>query len=244
MTVPRKYQPIKPATISEYLARRNDGEGNDSMTPENDKLVTKIPVDDSANVTFRQIGEWLDEKPNTVGARYFPKVVMAHEGLKGYPALQSAPGKPTGYAAKCIAEYLELNKDFEGFVTLLKSRYSEGSKPVDDNVIHPELVDDDTQDDTPPASGMSDRRDIAGKLALRKEQSEDDTDGVMSELALTIQQFKEQDKDFFGSEEERLYEEAYQRKLAELGKGLKRRMIERKAELDAERDFKELMEES
>jgi len=230
----------RTARIRDYQNRRNYGKGNDNVTQENDSLVTKIQAGDTENVTFRQIAEWLDEKSNTVSARYFPKVVMAHEGLKGHPSLQSAPGKPTGYAAKCIAEYLDMNKDFEGFVTVLKGRYSKPLAAVDGDVVIAEVMDDDTLQ----VSGGGDRREIAGKLALRKQQSEDDTDGMLGELAVTVQQFKEQDQDFFGSEDERLYQEAYQRKLAELGKGLKRKMIERKAELDAEKAFKELMEES
>ena len=143
------------------------------------KPVQKVTASDTEDVTFRQIGEWLNEKPNTVSARYFPKVCMAHEGLKGYPSLQSKPGKPTGYAAKCIEEYLYIGKSFDKYVLMLKERYSEPPAAS----VKAEVISDDTEvteDDT------SVTRRVTSAIAKQDARRQDRMDETTALAAMAI----------------------------------------------------------
>lgn len=221
--------------ISDYQRKKTGEKVQPEMTQENDSFLEKVTAADTDLVTFRQIAEWTGEKANTISARYFPKVVMAHEGLEGFPALQSAPGKPTGYAAKSIALFLDMGKDLEAFVTELRQRYSKGSE----NFVECEIVEDDksvTESDTQILSN------VTSALARLDERQQDASDSVLARAAMAIALRRQQTQVLGSSQKKSVAQQAYDEEIARLAEEEENMAQIEAARLKAREDFLKLKE--
>jgi hypothetical protein len=186
--------------------------------------------------TFKEVAEKLNQKSNTLSARYWAKIAKAYEG--SMLTLRTSDGL-TMDGANAIAQYIQLV--VEGglakgeYEALIRERYGIDAPKTNQEY---EQFDAEFVDDPSPSADVPLSMDLAlAKSETRLVATQNKVDDLLADLVIKHQSVAQRSAQIETNELRSVYEEERQKEILRL-------MARQRAREDVQRDFLDAMEDA